>query len=121
MEYFFISGTIIFTVYGQLILKWRIGRYGALPVGFNEKFTFFLQLFTDLYILSGFVAAFIAALFWMAAMTRSDLSFAYPLITAGLTVITSSLAIIIFGESITFAKLFGILLIIFGILVMQYR
>lgn len=120
MIYIYITGTIVFTVYGQLILKWRIGRYGSLPEAWGEKFIFVFHLFTDGYILSGFMAAFISSLFWMAAMTKTDLSFAYPLITAGLTVLTTLLAIALLGETLSLPKTLGIALIISGIIVMQY-
>lgn len=39
MGYIYIFGTIFFTVYGQLILKWRIVQYGALPETLADKIT----------------------------------------------------------------------------------
>lgn len=117
---FYISGTVLFTVYGQLIMKWRIGSYGSLPDHFSDKFFFLLRLFSDGYILSGFMAAFVASLFWMAAMTKADLSFAYPIITAGLTLLTTIMAITLLGETLSLPKVLGIVLIICGIVVMQY-
>ncbi len=118
MLYLYISGTIFFTVYGQLILKWRIVKYGALPDGFIEKVLFLFKLLLDPFILSGFCAAFMASLFWMAAMTKADVSFAYPFITAGLTLLTVLLAVILLGESMTISKGIGILLILTGVIVM---
>lgn len=120
LTYLYITGTIVFTVYGQLILKWRIGRYGSLPEAWAPKLIFILHLFTDGYILSGFMAAFISSLFWMAAMTKTDLSYAYPMITAGLMVVTTLLAIALLGETLSLPKTLGIALIISGIIVMQY-
>ena len=38
MGYFYIVGTVLFTVYGQLVLKWRIANYSALPEGLSEKY-----------------------------------------------------------------------------------
>ena len=43
MNYLYIVGTIFFTVYGQLVLKWRISGYGALPELFNEKIIFLFK------------------------------------------------------------------------------
>lgn len=120
MLYFYISGTVLFTIYGQLILKWRIGRYGILPDGFLEKILFLLKVIIDPFIFSGLVAAFVASLFWMAAMTKADVSFAYPFITAGLTLLTVVFAVILLGESITWMKAAGVALILFGVVVMAY-
>lgn len=119
MGYWYIGGTVLFTVYGQLILKWRIGNYGALPDGFLEKLIFLTKLLLDGYILSGLAAAFVASLFWMAVMTEADLSFAYPIIVAGLMLCTSLAAVTILGESITATKLIGFFLIIAGVFIMH--
>lgn len=119
MKYLYIAGTVLFTVYGQLIMKWRISHYGPLPDSFSDKLIFFVHLLADWYIISGFVAAFVASLFWMAVMTKTDLSYAYPIITAGLTLLTTVMAIALLGETLSFPKVLGILLIISGIVVMQ--
>lgn len=117
MAYLYILGTIIFTVYGQLILKWRIPFYGALPEKFSSKIVFLLKLLLDPIILSGFLAAFIASLFWMAAMTsKIELSRAYPLTTASL-VLVFLLSIFIFHESLTAGKIIGLALIIAGVFI----
>ena len=42
-----IFGCIFFTVYGQLILKWRIGDAGDLPEAFDEKLRFFATVLLD--------------------------------------------------------------------------
>jgi len=79
---------------------------------------FFLKVLFDPYIFSGLFAAFIASLFWMAAVTKFDVSYAYPFITAGLTLTTVILAVILLDEPISINKVIGILLITSGVLVM---
>jgi multidrug transporter EmrE-like cation transporter len=116
--YLYITGTVVCTVYGQLILKWRIGKYGALPDAASEKVIFLLKAMFDPFIFSGLFAAFIASLFWMAAMTKFDLSYAYPFITAGLTLMSVVLAIILFSEPVTIKKVAGVLLIVSGVALM---
>lgn len=118
MAYLYIIGTVFFTVYGQLILKWRIVKYGQLPDGFLEKVLFLFKLLLDPFVFSGFVSAFIASFFWMAAMTKFDVSYAYPFITAGLTLTTVFMAILILGESASSSKILGIFFIVIGVVVM---
>ncbi len=118
MGYFYIACTIIFTVYGQLILKWRIVQYGALPELFSDKIVFLFKLLFDPFIFSGFISAFVASLFWMAAMTKFEVSYAYPIILAGLLLLTTLLGIILLGESIQIDKFAGILLILLGVFIM---
>lgn len=115
MGYIYILGTIFFTVYGQLVIKWRIVDFGSLPDGFWEKIHFLFKLLIDPFIFSGFVAAFLASLCWMAAMTKFDLSHAYPLIVGGLVILTSLFAIVILKEPIYTMRIIGIALIIAGV------
>lgn len=115
MGYLYIFGTVLFTVYGQLVLKWRIVEYGALPEGFSSKVIFLFKLLFDPFIFSGFFAAFIASFFWMATMTKFDVSHAYPIIVGGLAVLTSIFAMVFLKEPISFYKMVGLFLIVLGI------
>lgn len=115
MGYFYILGTVFFTVYGQLILKWRINNVGSLPVNFSEKIFFLINLLFDPWIFSGFASAFVASFFWMAAMTKFDVSHAYPIIVGGLVILTSVFAIVFLRESISALKIMGIVLIVTGV------
>ena len=45
MAHLYIFGTIFFTVYGQLVIKWRIPNYGHLPEETMAKMVFLLKLF----------------------------------------------------------------------------
>ncbi len=116
MGYFYIFATIFFTVYGQIILKWRINDVGSLPEGLTDKIVFLFKLLFDPWIFSGFFAAFIASFFWMATMTKFDISFAYPFMS-GAFVLVFLLSVFLFQEAITWQKIFGLLFIITGIII----
>ncbi len=116
MGYFYIAGTIFFTVYGQIILKWRIAKYAVLPVGVYNKVMFLGNLLFDPYIFSGFVSAFIASLFWMASLTKFNLSFAYPFMSFSF-VLVFIVSVFLFSEPITIHKIAGLSLIVLGIIV----
>jgi len=113
--YSYITGCIVLTVYGQLVIKWRMASKGDLPQAAVDKLTFLLQaLFGDIFIISGFSAAFAASLFWMAAMTRFELSFAYPFMSLAF-VLVFVLSVVLLGETVSPGKVFGLLLIVSGI------
>jgi multidrug transporter EmrE-like cation transporter len=116
MAHLYIFGTILFTVYGQLIIKWRIPFHGALPGELTEKIVFLLKLFFDPFILSGFVAAFLASLCWMAAMTAFDLSYAYPFMGLNFVLVFLASAILL-SEQVTLYKVVGLALIVLGIVI----
>jgi uncharacterized membrane protein len=112
-DYFYIFSTIGFTVYGQLILKWRIARFGPLPVHTREKVIFLVSLLFDPAIFSGFAAAFLASLAWMAAMTKFDLSHAYPFMSLNFVVVLL-LSGWLLSEPVTLKKALGVGLIVLG-------
>lgn len=115
-DYLYIFATIGFTVYGQMILKWRIQSFGPLPANMLEKLKFLIFLLFDPAIFSGFFAAFLASLAWMAAMTKFDLSHAYPFMSLNF-VIVLLLSGWLLSEPMTFQKVFGVGLIVLGTIV----
>ncbi len=118
MRYIYVFATLLFTVYGQLILKWRIGRLGfALPEsGVADKVLALLRLIFDPLILSGFVSAFIASMFWLAAMTKFEITEAYPFMSLA-PAIVFILGVWLLGETFTIGKVIGLILIVIGIIV----
>jgi len=115
-NYLYIFATIGFTVYGQLILKWRISRFGPLPSDTMQKLRFLVSLVFDPVIFSGFAAAFLASLAWMAAMTKFELSHAYPFMSLNFVAVLF-LSSLLLGETMTLPKVAGIALIVVGTIV----
>lgn len=112
-DYLYILATIGMTVYGQIILKWRIAGYGSLPSGLWEKLRFLVGLLVDPLIFSGFAAAFIASLAWMAAMTKFDLNHAYPFMSLNFVLVLVMSAWLL-HEPVSLFKVLGVLLIVAG-------
>jgi drug/metabolite transporter (DMT)-like permease len=107
---------IVLTSYAQLIVKWRVSRAGSLPVDFTKKTIFLVGLLFDPFVLTGLLAALLAGLCWMAAMTKLELSFAYPFISLSF-VLVFVFSAFLFHETITAPKVLGMLLIVAGIIV----
>jgi len=118
MRYLYIFGTIIFTVYGQMILKWRIKTLGWSMTNGNilEKVVCYLKLLFDPFILSGFIGAFIASICWTMAMTKFEITYAYPFMSIS-PAIVFLLGIFILNETFTIGKIIGLVLIILGIII----
>lgn len=116
LDYLYIAATIGFTVYGQLILKWRIATFGPLPADFSGKLKFLILLLFDPAIFSGFFAGFLASLAWMAAMTKFDLNHAYPFMSLNFVVVVL-LSGWLLNEPMTFQKVVGVALIVVGTVV----
>jgi len=111
--------TLAFTVYGQMVLKWQIGMAGPLPDPTHEKFLFLLRQLTNPWVLSAFGSAFLASLAWMAAMSRFDLSYAYPFMSLAF-VIVMIISAIALHEPLPLNRIAGTALVIAG-LVLIFR
>lgn len=98
------------------MLKWRINGVGSMPETLSGKMIFLTKLLFDPWILSGFIAAFVASFFWMAAMTKFDISYAYPFMSSAF-VLVFLLSVILFSEPVTWQKVVGLILIVSGIIV----
>lgn len=115
--YFYIFGTLVFTVYGQIILKWRLNKLGAvLPEDTTGKIMFMFKMVFDPFLFSGLLSAFVASLFWMSAMTKFQITQAYPFMSLA-PAIVFLIGVGFLGEPFTWGKVFGLVLIMLGIFV----
>jgi undecaprenyl phosphate-alpha-L-ara4N flippase subunit ArnF len=116
-SYFYIFFTLIFTVYGQLILKWRLSNLQViLPDTTLARIVYLVRLIIDPFILSGFIAAFVASLFWMAAMTKFEITHAYPFMSLA-PALVFVIGIFFMNETFTIGKIVGLLFIMIGIII----
>jgi len=116
MSYFYIACTILLTVYGQIVIKYQVLKAGALPEPSADKIWFLLNLLLDPWVASALVAALLASVTWMAAMTQLPLSHGYPLLSLSFVMVLAASSLY-FGEPITLLKVSGVALIILGIIV----
>lgn len=100
-------------MYGQLVMKWRLNVLrddtatslrGAGP----------LAALADPWVISGFAAAAVAALFWLVALSRLPLSTAYPFMSTSF-VLVLLLGSLLLGENVGVGQIVGIALICCGL------
>lgn len=118
MGYAYIAATVLLTAYGQLILKWRLNLKGGMPDSLAAKMSFLLHVLIDPYVISSFVAAFLASLTWIAALTKFQLSTAYPFMSLSFVVVFL-FSYLLLNETFTPYKLGGCILIIMGIVLLS--
>lgn len=109
--------TVLLTVYGQIIIKWQVGGL-ELPPGIIEKILFVLRQYLNPWVLSAFLAAFLASMSWVAAMTMLELSFAYPFMSTSF-ILVIVLSAVLFNEPLTWQKLAGTAIIVFGLIILN--
>lgn len=113
----YIVGTIIFTVYSQLIMRWQISKVGPLPTEAIGKFYFVCHLFTNIWIISSILATLLAGISWMLAMTKFQISYAYPWISLNFLLMLF-FGVWLFNETFTLHKFIATMFIVVGILLM---
>ena len=119
IAHLYLAGTIVLSVYSQLIMKWRIsGRFSGLriPDGIWPKVVTLFTVVFDPFVFSGLVATFVSGLCWMATMSKLEISYAYPFTSLGFVAVVL-LSALLFGESLNAWRLVGVLLIVVGVTV----
>ena len=112
----YIFSTIFFTVYSQLIMRWQVTKAGALPPDYSGKIQFVLLLLLNPWVMTGIVATFLAGVSWMLAMTRFEVSYAFPFVSLTYILVLLS-SIYLFNESFTLTKFTGTLIVTLGIII----
>jgi multidrug transporter EmrE-like cation transporter len=116
MNYVYLGSSILLMVYCQLVIKWQVTGAGAFPEAPADKLWFLARLLLNPWVLSALAAAFLAAMTWMAALTRLDLSHAYPIMSLSFVLVVLASAWLL-HEPLTVFKLAGVALICAGVAV----
>lgn len=113
-----VAATILLTSYGQLILKWEVGRQTPPLFAAMKDWPALLQLIVRPGVISALVAAFGASVCWMIALQKLELSHAYPFMSLTFLVVAVGSAGL-FNEPITTFKAAGLALIMIGLAVLS--
>jgi len=104
---------VLFSVTGELFLKEGMTRVGVLSLATLGPTVGRMLRTWPLYAGLGSIAC--GALFWLAALSRVDLSWAYPLLSMGyiLVLIFSWLFL---GETVSYIRWIGAILVVIGVI-----
>jgi len=105
--------TIACTVFGQIMMKWRVIGLGPLPADTGGKVQYVGRALLDPGILAGLFAGLIAAASWIVAMTKFPLSFAYPFMGLNFVIVVL-ISRVVFNEPISTFRALGVGLIVLG-------
>jgi len=111
-----VLATVALTVYGQLVFKWQINEAGDFPGSGAERAEYIGRLFINPWVISVMVAALAASVTWALALTRFELSHAYPFMSLSF-VLVLIFSVLFLSEGLTVPKLIGVLLVAAGLIV----
>jgi multidrug transporter EmrE-like cation transporter len=100
---------------GQLFLKSGANIIG--PITSNSNIATTLALSLNIYIVLGLLCYVFSISAWIIALTRVDVSIAYPMLSLGYIIVTIA-AWFLFNEPISTIKILSLCIIIFGIILL---
>lgn len=112
-----IGATVLLTVYGQIVLRWQVAAAGQPPADVAGRIQFLAELLFQPWVLSAVAATFVAGLAWMLALTRFELSYAYPWMGLNYLLVLF-LGVTLFGEQMTWERTVGTLLVVAGLILL---
>jgi uncharacterized membrane protein len=113
MGYLYMLVTVVLTTYGNLIFKWRVDVAGAMEEG-TSRVAWFAKLLASPWILSSVIATAGAALAYLLALQRLELSRAYPVMSLSF-VLVLVFSVLLFSEALTVPKVAGIAFVLVGL------
>ena len=101
---------------GQLFLKSGANIIGPITADSSLETTLIASLNT--HIILGLLCYVLSVLAWIVALTRVDVSIAYPMLSLGYVIVTIA-AWFLFNEPISTIKILALSIIIFGIVLLS--
>ena len=114
MGYAYMLVTVVLTTYGNLVFKWRVDQAGAMGTSASARLTWFTKLLASPWFLTSVLATAGAALAYLLALQRLELSRAYPVMSLSFLLVLVFRALL-FSEALTVPKVAGIMLVLAGL------
>lgn len=109
--------SVLLNAAAQLLLKAGTRVLGVIDVRAGALVNSAWGVATQPYVLGGLVCYVLSVAIWIAALSRVDVSLAYPMLSLGY-IVNALAAWALFGEALTPAKLAGILIILTGVVIL---
>ncbi|MDD5578951.1 MAG: SMR family transporter [Methylobacter sp.] len=108
---------VMLNAIAQLALKASVREMGVIGLNFSSSATAFLRLACEPFLWIGLFCYGISVIVWILALSRVDVSIAYPMLSLGY-VVNAFAAWQIFGETMNPARMIGIGIVLLGVYVL---
>lgn len=110
----YILSSVLVGAVGQVLLKKGMGSMGPLTLTTNQLGSILWRIGTNPYIIIGLAIYGGATVFWLVALSRVDLSYAYPFASLSYVVMLTA-SWLLFNENINSLRLLGTVVIGLGV------
>lgn len=117
ISFAFILTGVLLNACAQLLLKAGVNAIGRFEFSAANLVPIGLKLATQLPIIGGLACYAVSVVVWILALSRVDVSLAYPMISLGY-IVNALAAWYFFGEIISLQRMAGIGIILLGVYVM---
>lgn len=104
---------VLLNASAQLFLKNGTNQLGVISLQMNTALSTVFKVAFQPYIFAGLMCYVISVAVWIGALSRVDVSIAYPMLSIGY-IVNALAAWYFFGESVTASKFSGMAFIIIG-------
>jgi len=111
-----LSGVLLNAV-AQLALKASVKDMGALSLTLNGAVPLAVRLMSEPWLWVGLICYAVSVVIWILALSRVDVSIAYPMLSIGY-IVNAIAAWLWLGESLGAGRLLGIGIIVIGVFVL---
>jgi multidrug transporter EmrE-like cation transporter len=107
---------VLLNAAAQLLLKAGTNQVGTYEFAAHNIPTIGAQLALEPHIMGGLVCYVVSVIVWIMALSRVEVSIAYPMLSIGY-IVNAVAAWYLFGEAVTPVRLVGIAIIILGVVI----
>lgn len=111
----YILASVLLVNVGNLVVKYGLQQS---TFKFDALVSSYITLLTNPFILLGIMSVGLSSVFWLAALSKADLSYAYPMISIGY-IITAVASWVFFQENLALMRMAGIFIICSGVFLMS--
>jgi drug/metabolite transporter (DMT)-like permease len=108
----------IFAVISQILIKWQISLTSHQLEELDSKFLFLAHFLVRPWVIAAFFFTFLGGITWILAISKLELSLAYPYMALSFVVVPAA-ALFIFGETMSTQKILGSAIVIVGICIVM--
>jgi drug/metabolite transporter (DMT)-like permease len=114
----YILVSVLLGAVGQILLKKGMSNMGAVTLTLNQLPATLWGMVTNLYVVFGLLIYVTGTVFWLSALSRVDLSYAYPFASLSYVIMLAA-SWLLFHENITVVRLLGSLIVALGVFVIS--
>jgi multidrug transporter EmrE-like cation transporter len=116
LSFALVLGGVLLNAAAQLLLKAGTNAVGQFEFSAANAVPVGMRLALEPHILGGIACYVVSVVVWILALSRVEVSIAYPMLSIGY-VVNAIAAYYLFGEAVTATRLLGIAVIVLGVFI----